>query len=188
MARKRGANAAAGVVSRGELVEVKGKPHGQRGSAVLDEGQLVELPPILAGNYTLHAAKKVRSYYLSIAEIFERWVTRRDSPHTQRAYRQDFMSLVEFLGIVWPIQATRLFQVTVADVQAWKDDMLAQEKAPKTINRRVSSVSSFFKYLGGGVCQTHSLARIWSIVLPTISISQPLHLASSSFMAKPSLA
>ena len=30
----------------------------------------------------------------SIANIFERWVAGRDSPHTQRAYRQDVMALV----------------------------------------------------------------------------------------------
>ena len=150
MGRKRRSKPAQQLVVSGELVEVKapGKPVRRPGAGIV-KGEPADLPPILAGNYTRAVAEKVRSYYLGIAEIFERWVTRRDSHHTQRAYRQDFMSLVDFLGIVWPEQATRLFQVTVADVQAWKDEMLAQEKAPKTINRRVSSVSSFYKYLSG---------------------------------------
>jgi hypothetical protein len=47
----------------------------------------------------------VWQFYASVAEIFERWVTRRESPHTQRAYRRDVMSLVQFLGIDWPEQA-----------------------------------------------------------------------------------
>jgi hypothetical protein len=44
------------------------------------------LPPILIDSGTPAAAAKVRSFYLSVAELFERWVTRRESPHTQRAY------------------------------------------------------------------------------------------------------
>jgi len=170
MGRKRRSQADEKVVLTGELVKASGKPLGRRGFGIR-QGQPAELPPILAGNHTQAVAEKVHAYYLAIAEIYERWVTRRDSPHTQRAYRQDFMSLVEFLGIVWPDQATRLFQVTVADVQAWKDDMLAQEKAPKTINRRVSSVSSFFKYLGGVAAEMR---------LP-ITVPNPAH---SQFIAR----
>ena len=38
--------------------------------------------------------------------------------HTQRAYRQDVMALVKFLGIVWPNEATSLLRLSVADVPA----------------------------------------------------------------------
>ena len=107
-----------------------------------------ELPPILLGSATPQGAKRVESFYLSVAEIFERWVERRASPHTRRAYRQDVMTFVRHLGIVWPTNATALFMVKVVDVQGWRDLLLAQGTAPKTMNRRVSSVSSFYKYLG----------------------------------------
>jgi len=50
-----------------------------------------ELPPILAGRHTAAVEAQVRSFYLSVGDIFERWVTRRSSKHTQRAYRQDVM-------------------------------------------------------------------------------------------------
>src|SRR5437899_7014513 len=60
--------------------------------------------------------KKNKKYYLSVAEIFERWVERRTSPHTRRAYRQDVMAFVEHLGIVWPHDATAPLQLKVADV------------------------------------------------------------------------
>ena len=79
-----------------------------------------------------------RSFYLSVADIFERWVTRRLSMHTQRAYRQDVMDFVRFLGLRWPDESTRLFTVSVADVLAFRDQMLAESKAPKTINRRIA--------------------------------------------------
>src|SRR5208337_5032818 len=106
-----------------------------------------ELPPILVGRHTPAVEVQVRSFYGSVAEIFERWVTRRSSKHTQRAYRQDVMEFVRFLGIRWPEESTRLFTVSVADVLAFRDQMLAESKAPKTINRRIASLSSFYKYL-----------------------------------------
>ena len=35
-----------------------------------------ELPPILVGRVTPAVEAQVRSFYLSVADIFERWVTR----------------------------------------------------------------------------------------------------------------
>lgn len=107
-----------------------------------------DLPPILSGSATPQVAKRVKSFYFSIAEIFERWVERRPSPHTRRAYRQDVMAFVSHLGIAWPKNATALFTVKVADVQGWRDELLLKGTAPKTMNRRISSVSGFYKYLG----------------------------------------
>ena len=60
----------------------------------------VELPPILAGRATAAVETQVRNFYGSVAEIFERWVTRRSSKHTQRAYRQDVMDFVRFVNIL----------------------------------------------------------------------------------------
>ncbi|MFO0890965.1 MAG: tyrosine-type recombinase/integrase [Isosphaeraceae bacterium] len=108
-----------------------------------------ELPPILLGRHTAPVEAQVRSFYQSVAQIFERWVTRRSSEHTQRAYRQDVLSFVEFLELRWPEDSTRLFTVSVADVLAFRDLMLEELKAPKTINRRIASLSSFYKYLQG---------------------------------------
>jgi hypothetical protein len=59
------------------------------------------------------------------------------------------MDFVRFLGLRWPEEATRLFTVSVADVLGFRDWMLAESKAPKTINRRIASLSSFYKYLQG---------------------------------------
>ena len=98
-----------------------------------------ELPPILVGRHTPAVEAQVGSFYGSVAEIFERWVTRRSSAHTQRAYRQDVMDFVQFLGLRWPDESTRLFTVSVADVLAFRDSMFAESKAPKTINRRIAS-------------------------------------------------
>lgn len=101
----------------------------------------------MAGQHTLEIEAKVERFYLSIAEILERWITRRQSQHTQRAYRQDIESLFSFLGMRWTQDSAQILQLTVADVQQWRDWLIEQGKAPKTINRRVSSVSSLFRYM-----------------------------------------
>ena len=45
------------------------------------------LPAIQVGHATPAVVEQVRKFYLSIAEIFEAWVRRCNSPHTRRAYR-----------------------------------------------------------------------------------------------------
>ena len=42
-----------------------------------------ELPPILVGRHTPAVEAQVRSFYISVAEIFERWVTRRARARTR---------------------------------------------------------------------------------------------------------
>ena len=79
------------------------------------------LPPILAGSVTPDVRRRVERFYVSLAEIFEAWVTRRQSPHTQRAYREDFMAFVKFLGITWPQEAPNILRVTIRDVLAFRD-------------------------------------------------------------------
>lgn len=79
--------------------------------------------------------------------MFHSWVARRQSPHTQRAYRNDVLAFVAFLQIRWPEEAASLLTASIADVQAFRDQLRARNAAPKTINRRISSLSSFYKYL-----------------------------------------
>src|SRR5437899_9087933 len=96
------------------------------------------LPPILAGNSTPAIRERVEQFYFSVASIFESWVQRRKSQHTQRAYREDVMAFVRFLGIVWPDQATSLLSTSIKDVQSFREELLEHDAAPKTLNRRIS--------------------------------------------------
>jgi integrase/recombinase XerC len=111
------------------------------------------LPPILAGRDTPAMRQRVQDFFSSIASIFEAWVTRRQSPHTQRAYRADVMAFVEFLQMKWPEEATHLLSVSVRDVLAFREQLVVQSAAPKTINRRISSLSSFYKYLAAAAAE-----------------------------------
>lgn len=112
---------------------------------ILSDGQ--SLPPIIAGSATPATRRRVEQFYTSIAEIFERWIARHKSQHTQRAYRQDVEAFIKHLGIKWPQQSFMILAATVQQVQAFRDSMLATNAAPKTLNRRISSISSFYKYL-----------------------------------------
>jgi len=113
----------------------------------------VPLPPILAGQVTPEIKERVEHFYFSVAAIFETWVKRRQSRHTRRAYREDVMAFIRFNGIAWPRDCATLLTVSIVDVQEFRESMLADGAAPKTLNRRISSLSSFFKYLQGAASE-----------------------------------
>src|SRR5215467_5500452 len=105
------------------------------------------LPPILEGHSTASVEEKVQRFVLNVPEMLERWICRRTSRHTQRAYRQDLFTFIGHTRLRWPEDAAGLFAVTVGQVHAYRDWLLARGDAPKTINRRLSSLSGFFKFL-----------------------------------------
>src|ERR1039458_10312341 len=117
------------------------------------KGRSAGLPAILIGTQTPAVRRRVESFFFSIASCFEAWVSRRQSPHTQRAYREDIMAFVKFMGLTWPDQAIELLRVSIKDVLAFREHLLAKNAAPKTINRRISSLSSFYKYLGAAAAE-----------------------------------
>ena len=111
--------------------------------------QTRSLPPILAGAEAPAIRVAVENFYSSVAAIFEAWVKRRESPNTQRAYREDVMAFVGWMGWTWPKDSMALLGVTVSDVHAYRDWMRDGGLAPKTMNRRISSLSGFYKFLAG---------------------------------------
>ena len=76
---------------------------------VLTDRIIRDLPPILAGTAPDQIEERVEQFFLSVARIFEAWVARRASTHTQRAYRQDVMAFIAFRQIAWPEDATDAF-------------------------------------------------------------------------------
>jgi site-specific recombinase XerD len=115
---------------------------------------LRDLPPILLGKATPEVQKQVHSFCFSIAQIYESWLNRRPSPHTRRAYDQDIMAFARgFLGLRWPEEAHELLRVSVHQAQAYRTRLAGQGAAPKTVNRRISSLSSFYKYLGAAAAE-----------------------------------
>jgi site-specific recombinase XerD len=105
------------------------------------------LPPVLLGSLTPAIRVRVEHFYSSVYEIFQRWVNRPKSLHTRRSYKDGVLSFVRHRGMLWPQEASTLLMVSVAGVQAYRDALAAAGAAPKTINHRVSALSSFYKYL-----------------------------------------
>jgi site-specific recombinase XerD len=102
---------------------------------------LPALPPVLSGANTPEikdAASKTSS--IRSPAIFEAWVNRRKSDHTRRAYRGDVMAFVDSAGLPGRTIPPKLLRVSILDVQAFKDHMGKHGGAPKTINRRISSL------------------------------------------------
>jgi site-specific recombinase XerD len=108
---------------------------------------------VIAGAHTPEIARRVEDFFHSVASIFEAWVNRRKSDHTRRAYRGDVMAFVEFRGWAWPKDSGQLLRVSILDVQSFREDMLERRAAPKTMNRRISSLSSFYSYLAGAAAE-----------------------------------
>jgi site-specific recombinase XerD len=121
--------------------------------AVPEQENLPALPPVIAGADTPEIKRRVENFFQSVAAIFEAWVNRRKSDHTRRAYRGDVMAFVAFCGFAWPEDSAKLLRVSILDVQAFKDRMAKNGGAPKTINRRISSISSFYKFLSGAAAE-----------------------------------
>jgi site-specific recombinase XerD len=123
------------------------------GLTVPGQENLPAMPPVIAGANTPEIERRVENFFYSVASIFEAWVNRRKSDHTRRAYRGDVMAFVEFRGMVWPKDSGQLLRVSILDVQAFREDMLERHAAPKTMNRRISSLSSFYRYLNGAAAE-----------------------------------
>lgn len=105
-------------------------------------------PPLLEGTATPEVRTRVEKFYQAIERIFESWVNRSESAHTRRAYRDDVMTFVRFLGLAWPGEAPALLQVSILDMQRFREALLELGAANKTLNRRICSLSAFYKYLG----------------------------------------
>jgi site-specific recombinase XerD len=108
---------------------------------------------VIAGANTPEIERRVEGFFHSVASIFEAWVGRRKSDHTRRAYRGDVMAFAQFMAWAWPEDSMRMLRVSILDVQAFKDHMVKHGGAPKTINRRISSLSSFYKFLIGAAAE-----------------------------------
>lgn len=77
----------------------------------LQSAPIVRSPPLLEGTATPEIRTRVERFFQAIERIFESWVNRSESTHTRRAYRDDVMAFVRFLGLAWPEEAPLLLQV-----------------------------------------------------------------------------
>ena len=90
----------------------------------------------------------MQTFYLSIAALFERWIQRSNNANTRRSYREAVEGFIAFMDIRWPDEDYRFIRdVSVADVQAWRDHMQENGAAPSTLNHRLSALSRFYNFM-----------------------------------------
>lgn len=133
------------------------------------------LPVVLPGRVTREVEAQVRDFVGCVAGIYEAWLNRCASAHTRRAYEQDIMCFVrEFLRLDWPGEAAELLKVSVQQAQGYRDWLVSRRAAPKTVNRRIASLSSLYKFLSA----TAAEMRL-PIIVPNPAHSQFIPRSSS---------
>jgi site-specific recombinase XerD len=63
------------------------------------------------------------------------------------------MSFVRFMNWQWPADSTEMLKASITDVLAFRDFLHGKDAAPKTINRRIASLSSFYKYMAAAAAE-----------------------------------
>ena len=88
-------------------------------------------------------------------------VEKRSSPHTIIAYENDLRNLENFLSETFEI--SELAQVKPTNVRSWLASLKLDENSGRTINRKISSLKSFYKFcLKRGMVNESPMAAIIS--------------------------
>lgn len=90
------------------------------------------------------------------------------SEHTVKAYRNDLERLFTFLNVDPTRENVAL--VSTDDIRSWAADMIKEKNLPRSVNRRLSSVRSFYRYL----CQIGVVGKNPAEYIPTLRTPKPL--------------
>lgn len=70
---------------------------------------------------------------------------KRFSPHTIQAYRKDLEQFLDF--VLEQVELRRVEEIRHTHVRAWVVELLLQDLSPRTINRKLSTLKTFFRFL-----------------------------------------
>lgn len=85
------------------------------------------------------------------------------SPHTVNAYRRDISFFIDFFERIKEIPFDAK-EVDLSLVRAWQMEMIETGSSPRTANRRLSSLKSFYFYLLREGCVDHDPTRLASMM------------------------
>jgi integrase/recombinase XerC len=86
---------------------------------------------------------------------------KRYSPHTVRAYQDDLVQFADFIAVAFGVSA--LGEVTPSFVRSWLASLKDQKLSSRSVNRKISSLKSFYKYqLRSGVVEFSPMDPITS--------------------------
>jgi site-specific recombinase XerD len=133
------------------------------------------LPPAMLAEHSRRTQERIENFYRSMHELLDRWIERSPSENTRKSYRRDIECFIDYMEWEWPEESWKVLTTTIKDVLAWRDLMMDEEAAQKTINRRVSSLSGFFRF----VAACASEARL-PVAIPNPAHSQFIRRLSST--------
>ena len=70
---------------------------------------------------------------------------KRASPHTVLAYTRDLGQFSDFLKLSFGLEETAA--AGPSEIRAWIIDLVEQKLSPLTINRKIATLRSFYKFL-----------------------------------------
>jgi integrase/recombinase XerC len=71
---------------------------------------------------------------------------KRYSPHTLLAYKDDLEEFTVFLATQFGMVDPTLPEISASMIRSWLAQLKEEKKSARTINRKISSLKSFFKY------------------------------------------
>lgn len=101
---------------------------------------------------------------------------KRYSPHTLTAYRKDLGQFSEFLQTTYQLEEPRQIQHT--HVRSWMVDLMGQGNAARSVNRKLSCLKSYFKFLRRhGEIEANPMAKV---VAPKTGKRLPVFMSEKS--------
>ncbi len=84
---------------------------------------------------------------------------KRFSPHTLTAYQTDLGQFVEFVDRIFEIASCT--EITHTHIRSWIVDLLDRKNTPRSINRKLSCLKTYFKFLRKeGIITTNPMAKV----------------------------
>ncbi len=100
---------------------------------------------------------------------------KRYSINTVTAYKKDLEQLFEFSSKTYQVTASN--QLSSSIIRSWMVELKEQQNSNRTINRKISSVKTFFKYLKkNGIISSNPLS---TVITPKTSKSLPYFLKTT---------
>ena len=90
---------------------------------------------------------------------------KRFSPHTVKAYEADISRALDYIASTFDIQDVA--EIRHTHLRSWIVDLVSQKLEPRSINRKMSSVRAYFRFLlRGEFVKVNPAARLKAMKLP----------------------